>query len=263
MRRKDPNLVLEDEDLVKLVGMIVAFASNMAHEIVPLSYGLQNFAYIVSSGKVEAQDVHIDLCEKDHFQLGMLCSTQGELTSEYQCGDSEFSFEKGDNLTKLWTDLPSGMQTKLDDFPVVQKLLDGFGPLLSPSIKKTVAEGEMPTMVVPFGTMLCLPGKVMHCGPKAREDKTVRAVMFFMATPNEHAAMAYDSETQYCRSTIIHDILFHTWPSLNPTEKEYMLKKWIKVGLFMDSKGAIHGNMQHKHLKVIALALRKLALMKK
>ena len=90
--------------------------------------------------------------------------------------------------------------------------------------------------------------------------------MFFTAMPampNEHTAMAYDSDTQYCRSTIIHDILFHTWPSLSPEEKEYMLKKWIKVGLCMDSEDAIHGNMQHKHLKVIAEALRKLALNKK
>jgi hypothetical protein len=45
----------------------------------------------------------------------MICSPRGELTSDYKCGDSIFSFEEGENLTKLWTDLPSGMQRKLND----------------------------------------------------------------------------------------------------------------------------------------------------
>jgi hypothetical protein len=42
-----------------------------------------------------------------------------------------------------------------------------------------------------------------------------------------------------------------------------MLRKWIKVGLCEDSVGAIDGNMQHMHLKVMALELRRLALMKR
>ena len=35
------------------------------------------------------------------------------------------------------------------------------------------------------------------------------------------------------------------------------------MGLCNDSIGAIEGNMPHKHLKVIALELRRLALMRK
>jgi hypothetical protein len=124
MRRKEPDLVLDDEDLVKLVGIIVAFATNRAREIVPLCYDMQNFALIVSIGKVDPQNVHIDLSKKKQFQFGMLCSPRGELTLVYKCGDSTFSFEEGENLTKLWTDLPSGMQRKLDDFPKVQELLN-------------------------------------------------------------------------------------------------------------------------------------------
>jgi hypothetical protein len=262
IRRKDPCLVLEDEDLVKLVGIIVAFATNRAREILHLGYDMQNFALIVSIGKVDPQNVHIDLCEKKQFQFGMLCSPRGELTTEYKCGDSTFSFEEGENLTKLWTDLPSGMQRKLDTIPEVQQLLDGFGSLLSPSIMTTVTDAENPTMV-PFGTMIGLRGRVMHGGPKVSEDNLVRVVLFFTATPVEDTAIAYNTDTQYCRSTIIHDILYHTWPSLSPSEKDFFLRKWIKVGLCEDSVGAINGNMQHMHLKVMALELRRLALMKR
>ena len=59
------------------------------------------------------------------------------MTSEYKCSDDEYSVQRGENLTRLWTDLPDGMQERLDDFPEVQELLDGFGPLLSPTVKKT------------------------------------------------------------------------------------------------------------------------------
>ena len=91
--------------------------------------------------------------------------------------------------------MPPGMQAKLDDFPDVQKLLDGFGPLLSPTIKKTGDEGGTPAMV-PFGTMLCLPGRVMHGGPEVGEKDMLRAVIFFTATPTDKAAIAYNADTQ-------------------------------------------------------------------
>jgi hypothetical protein len=79
--------------------------------------------------------------------------------------------------------------------------------------------------------------------------------MFFTATPIEERGKAYDSDTQYCRSTLIHDFLYHSWPELSGTEKKYMLTKWTEVGLRKDSTDAITKNMNHKHLIVIALAI--------
>ena len=107
-----------------------------------------------------------------------------------------------------------------------------------------------------FGTMLHLPGRVMHCGPAVTNKCKLRAVLFFTATPI--VAQAYDSETQYCQTTIIHDILLHSWPYLSSTEREYMLTKWTEVGLRYDSNEAVEMNMKkHKHLIVMARALRK------
>ena len=80
--------------------------------------------------------------------------------------------------------------------------------------------------------------------------------MFFTATHNQDIYLAHDLETQYCRSTIIHDILVHSWPSLNAKEKQYILTKWENVGLCHDCDDAICLNMNHKHLLVIALALK-------
>jgi hypothetical protein len=78
--------------------------------------------------------------------------------------------------------------------------------------------------------------------------------MFFTATPIN--AQEYNSETQYCRSTIIHDILVDSWIKLSPNEKEYMLTKWTEVGLRYDSEQAVNLNMKHTHLIAIAMAIR-------
>ena len=259
-RRADPSLVLTEEDLCELVGLIVGFATFRARQLMIPIYSFQNFAYIVSFGEVEQQDVHIDLSDENHIQLGMLCSPIGDLTSEFRCVDREFKHMTGDDLSTLWLDLPKGLQVKLDQFPEVQKLLDGFGPLLSPpSIKKVGQETDM----VSFGTIISLPGRVMHCGPKVtkqnKETKTnlVRSILFFTGTPNDEVGSAYDSDTQYCRSTIIHDILLFSWPLLTKKEKKYMLTKWVEVGLSNDSNDAITVNMSHRDLKVIAKALKE------
>ena len=132
------------------------------------------------------------------------------------------------------------MQDKLDRFEEIQPLLDGYGPLLSHNIEKINTK----TMVT-FGTMLRLPGRVMHGGPAVTKQAQLRAVLFFTATPKEDTAQAYNSETQYCCTTIIYDILFYSWLTLEPSEKEYMLSKWVEVGLSKDSNDAINVNMVH------------------
>ena len=68
--------------------------------------------YFVSFGQVKQQDVHIDLGNPNHYQMGMLCSPKGELTSEFMCVDSHNDVEKGDNLSKLWKNLPAGVWAK-------------------------------------------------------------------------------------------------------------------------------------------------------
>ena len=253
LRRANPHLVLTDDELCKLVTMIVGLATDRAGNAVPTTHALQNFAYIILYGSVDSQDVHIDLCEPKQFQLGMMCSHKGELTYEYECKNAELPLQKGDKLTKLWKDLPPGLQNTLDKIKEVQELIDDFGPLLSPAVQKVGKKLEM----VPFGTIVCLPGRIMHCGPKVTTKNQLRAVMFFTATPNTDIALAYNSETQYCRSTIFHDILLHSWLKLNSTMKAYMLSKWTEVGLRHDSQDAIELNMNHKQLIVIARALKQ------
>ena len=251
MRRKDPNLDLTDDDLGTIIGIIVRFASERATWMVHAGYSFQNFSYIVSFGPVEQQNVHIDLALPLHFQLGMLCTRRGKLTVEYKSVGNDPPYEIGTKLSVIWQDMAPKMKKKMDSSPAIQKLLDGFGMLLSPTIERV--EDKPPK--VNFGDMLLLPGRVMHCGPAVTGKKLLRSVLFFTATPPQDTALAYNSETQYCRSTLIHDILLHSWPLLNSKEKKYLLTKWKTIGLCHDSDDAVL-NMNHKHLIVIAEAIK-------
>lgn len=235
----------------KLIDDIVHFATQQAKTITELSsgYDLQNFGYIVSHGSVNKQDIHIDLENKAHYQLGVLCSKNTHMTSEYAPNVPEMEF--GAKLSVVWKDMQADLADKLSNIPEVQKLLDGYGPLLSTPLKKVNIDAKR-NGKFPIGTLLCLPGGVPHCGPKVGTG--FRAVLFFTATP---AGMKkYDVDRQYCRTTLVSDILSHSWISLNKEEREYMLTQWYNVGLSQDAQDAVD-RVNHQHLTLMAKAIWK------
>ena len=237
--------------LGKLIDDIVHFATQQAKTITELSSGyvMQNFGYIVSHGSVKKQDIHIDLENKQHYQLGLLCSKNTHMTSEYEPTGQEM--ELGAKLSVVWKNMPPNLADKLSEIPNVQKLLDGYGPLLSTPLKKINIDSKK-NGKLPIGTLLCLPGRVPHCGPEV--ETGFRAVLFFTATPV--GMEEYDVDKQYCRTTLVSDILSHSWTSLNKEEREYMLMQWYNVGLSQDARDVVY-RVNHEHLTLMAEAIWK------
>jgi len=199
----------------------------------------QNHALIVSFGRCEQQDVHIDLAEKGHFQFGLLCTNNVFGTLEYSPQEPMIGTDC--NLADVWNDIPQALATNLLQHNSTKSLLESFGSLLS------VSESTHAETTFPLGTLLCLPGNVPHAGPSS--DK-LRAVMFFTGTPPGETPYAYD--TQHSRTTLISEILMHNWIPLQENDdnfeehRKYLLMKWDKVGLQKD-KFALK-NMHHGHL---------------
>jgi hypothetical protein len=159
-RRGTPGLELTDDDLSKLVVIILDFVKKRVQYLIPPIYELQNFGYIISRGPVKEHDMHIDLNSKSQYQLGMMCCHKLELTSEFMCDDKSVVMEEGSNLQTYWHDMPHGLQQKLDRFPEIQGLVNGYGALLAPSIKRVGWTRGKPPKVVDFGTILMLPGRI-------------------------------------------------------------------------------------------------------
>jgi hypothetical protein len=217
-----------------------------------LNFELQNFGYIVSKGNATQQDVHIDLGKISHYQLGMLCSNDAHLTCEYTDVMPLVVDEDVPLLSQIWNDLPTGLATKLYKEEGIPELVECFGGLSCSQLNQVNKQNAINKM--PVGTLLCTPGRVPHCGPQVTGKNSLRAVLFFTATPKDDTA--YNPETQYCRTTLVAEFLIATWPVLTPDERTYMLYKWKTIGLD-NNIDAVDVNLNHKHLKVMAKALAK------
>ena len=251
-RLKNPAI---DMDHVRgLIENVVCFATKRAKTLEQLSSGyvFQNFGYIFSHGKVERQDVHIDLADEGHHQMGLLCSPNCPLTTVYTWSGS--TVNEGESLSNVW-EMPQGLADKLNECQEVQGVLNGFGRLLSTTLSKVNVATQKKGWRPPMGTLLCLPSRVPHCGPQVNATTGIRAVLFFTATPE--GGTPYNPDIQLCRTTVVAQILVYVWLKLTHDERKYMLTQWWETGLKLD-KEASRTNLVHGPLKVMALALASL-----
>jgi hypothetical protein len=161
----------------------------------------------------------------------MLCSNDAHLTSEYTDVMPLVIDEDVPLLSQIWNDLPKGLVDKLYGEDGVPELVKSFGGLLCSKLKRVNAQNF--DNKLPLGSLLCLPGRVPHCGPQVTGKNSLRAVLFFTATPKDDSAV-YNPETQFCRTTLVAEFLIATWVDLTPDERTYMLYKWKTIGLDND-----------------------------
>jgi hypothetical protein len=107
---------------------------------------------------------------------------------------------------------------------------------------------------MPLGSLVSLPGGVPHAGPAVMASrKNFRAVLFFTAAPGD--AEGYNVDTQYCRTTLIGDIIMFTWISMKAKERKYMLTRWFEEGIRGDVGNAME-SMGHRALFQIGKAIK-------
>ena len=133
-----------------------------------------------------------------------------------------------------------------------KRLLQGFGRLLSVTDKDSSQDEEAPPL--PLGTLLSLPGEVVHAGPGA---DGLRAILFFTGTPNGESP--YSSDIQHSRTTLLGEIITLTWMDLQRKQdyagnRRYLLTKWNEIGLEKDNFAV--DNMHHSHLIEFAKAIK-------
>jgi hypothetical protein len=182
----------------------------------------------------------------------MLCSNDAHLTCEYTDVMPLVIDEALPLLSQIWNDLPTGLVAKFYKEEGIPELVESFGGLLCSELNQVNKQNAINKM--PVGTLLCMPGRVPHCGPKVVGKNSLRAVLFFTATPKDDSA--YNPEIQFCRTTLVAEFMIVAWPKLTPQERTYMLYKWKSIGLDNDID-AVDVNLNHQHLKVMAKVLAK------
>ena len=202
-------------------------------------------AIIVSYSGVDAQDIHIDLDTANHYQFGVIMTGQVRATLEYTAVPPVL--QTSALLSTIWDDMPAGLAEKLKRNTTIQSSLNRFGCLLSD--QKIAGNSTDQELLFPAGTLISLPGMVPHGGPPARG---FRAILFFTGAPQ--GSVRHDVDLQTTRTTLVGDMLLHSWLSLNVAERKFLLGKWYKDCLMKDTKLAIN-NVMHIQLKKIGVRL--------
>ena len=200
-------------DVAAIRNNIVQYANQQARRdqrIKGRNYSFQNHALIISFGKVDEQDVHIDLHDTSHYQFGLICSNAALATSEFRPKDPVL--KSGESLSKIWSNMPHGLSDKIDSNAQLRQLLNRYGSLLSDSTKVNT---NKPALKYPTGTLLSLPGGVAHAGPKSNG---FRAVLFFTGAPD--GCPSYDPDVQHCKTTLVSELLRLSWKDMSAEERE-------------------------------------------
>ena len=66
----------------------------------------------------------------------------------------------------------------------------------------------------------------------------------------------YNPDVQYCKTTIVSDIILYTWESLDPVDRQYLLKKWAYDCLSTHINGI--ENVHHEEIRKAGQMLIKL-----
>ena len=66
----------------------------------------------------------------------------------------------------------------------------------------------------------------------------------------------YDLDVQFCKTTIVSEIILYTWESLDSADRQYLLQKWADECLSTPINGI--ENVQHEEIRKAGQNLIKL-----
>jgi len=191
------------------------------------SYKFGNFSMIVTFENVHKQAPHIDLLTPNS-QFGLLFTDDSPGTLVYLVDEHIQTVE---DLEKLWnewgdsgTQMPTNLITAFRQSKEVMLLVKDFGDVLVPEerMKEVKIEGPLSA-----GSVLSLPGNVIHAGPEALN---VREVMFFSGCPDESKVEEYHPDTQYTGFFLCGQFAILLWrhPTMGFKERLYLLRMLMK-----------------------------------
>ena len=203
------------------------------------SYEYGNFSIICNFGRCEAQAPHIDLVQPN-FQFGLILSNGSPGTLFYE---AENHIQTVEALAQRWKNMaqrqpveynnitgkeanrgnaPSKLIEALEKDEGAKLLLSWFGDVLDD--EKYVLSKMKGMTNLPTGSLLSLPGGVIHAGPRCPE---FRAVIFFSGWKRGSDIAAYDPDVQYTGTMLAGHLTSILWkrPDVGDPERLYLLQR--------------------------------------
>lgn len=224
--------------------ILLHYARKQAHLADPQhvedDYQYHNFAILINYGfNVPQQVPHIDLVHPN-AQFGLMISEDSPGTIWY---DPVTPIQSPRDLQQAWQHHYGHSN---DDWVSVLEQdanccyrLRRYGNVLSPELKK------YETPLLKAGTLLSLPGGVVHAGPSCN---AFRAVLFFSGYPAPNTAKGevapYDPDVQYFDSILLSDIIAKSWNQLSFENRYFLLERVVEYL----ARAPADNRCMHKHL---------------
>lgn len=197
----------------------------------PHDFKFGNFSLIMSYGEAPAQAPHVDLLAPNH-QFVLCLSDGSPSTNFYDLGDEDRIRSVAD-LRRLWEGMsgeheglfPQNLAKILEGSTDFMSLIQDFGDVFHPN--STFKRIERRVDSVPVGTVLSLPGGVVHAGPAT---VSFRAVLFFSAVPiidQVPLTVEYNPDTQFASVLLAGFTILVSWRCLGMTTEDrlYLLRR--------------------------------------
>jgi hypothetical protein len=194
----------------------------------PSSRSHQNFSVIISYEPVVAQVAHVDMAHPN-WQYGMTLSGPSPSTLVYDVPAPQMITTAAAFFKALITHnggppLPaSGWNVRA--YETAQKFVEKYGNVLAVYFHSIRGSNKQN---VETGTLMSLPGGVVHAGPPSTAN---RAVLFFSSS--QEGTESYDSNEQYNAATLLHTIVWNMWSSVRSIKK----RRWLLAHLIHVSVG--------------------------
>lgn len=185
---------------------------------------------IISPANCAGQVMHIDCGRSDgNIQGAMILSPKASATQIWTAKGG-MNIESAAGVTQMWRQgilvncfklketaplVSNTLEMALATNDSCQFLILNFGNLLLPT--ERLVEHKVPSECS-VGTVLTLPGGVIHGGPHHEAE---RSVLFFTVCPSE--ARPYNTNVQYRSDTLMVEITLCVWSSIGDSDRECML----------------------------------------
>jgi hypothetical protein len=194
------------------------------------SYTFGNFSLLVNGQKAEKQPNHIDM-NPPNSQFGLMLTSNSPATLVYHVNET---IKTAHDVKRVWNEwngpklvFPDNLMTAFESSSEANLLLQEFGNILIPedSMMEQRVEHD-----VPPGSLMTLPGGVIHAGPQCKQGRTV---LFFSGCPKEvtqNGQQQYHPDTQYSALFVCGQLISVLWrsPGVGRLERDYLLRMLVK-----------------------------------
>jgi hypothetical protein len=198
--------------------LVLKYAEKQAIEDERLQgYKFDNFSFLISYGQCPPQPPHVDLLFPN-WQCLLALSDNATATLYWEPNQPVRSVQ---DLRTQWRDLPISLADTMQRNLKARTLIESYGLVFS-----ELGETRNEQLSLPVGSLVSLPGGVVHAGPSS---DSFRLVVFFSASPIDTPIPEYTPDIQFFSCNFWGYLVQVLWDMVADSDRVYLLEKLARI----------------------------------